>query len=94
MLREMNRWSLIMHWILAITNACNGLTYVTRFSCDIFGMIATLRLVWIASNANRMKDSTSLLFTSKRAFKCLLDSGAWMVRRRLIFQSWSLCSSS
>lgn len=31
------RWSLIFHWILAITNACNGLTYVTRFSCDIFG---------------------------------------------------------
>ncbi|KAJ5902630.1 hypothetical protein N7495_003158 [Penicillium taxi] len=30
-------WSLIMHWILAFTNACNGLTYVTRFSCDIFG---------------------------------------------------------
>ena len=26
-----------MHWVLAITNACNGLTYVTRFSCDIFG---------------------------------------------------------
>ena len=26
-----------MHWILAITNACNGLTFVTRFSCDIFG---------------------------------------------------------
>jgi len=30
-------WSFIMHSILAITNACNGLTYVTRFSCDIFG---------------------------------------------------------
>jgi hypothetical protein len=30
-------WSLIFHWILAVTNACNGLTYVTRFSCDIFG---------------------------------------------------------
>lgn len=26
-----------MHWALAITNACNALTYVTRFSCDIFG---------------------------------------------------------
>lgn len=26
-----------MHWILAITNACNALRYVTRFSCDIFG---------------------------------------------------------
>ncbi|KAF2711152.1 hypothetical protein K504DRAFT_376464 [Pleomassaria siparia CBS 279.74] len=30
-------WSLIMHWILAITNSCNSLKYVTRFSCDIFG---------------------------------------------------------
>lgn len=27
----------MMHWGLAFTNACNGLTYVTRFSCDIFG---------------------------------------------------------
>ena len=26
-----------MHWALAFTNACNALTYVTRFSCDIFG---------------------------------------------------------
>ena len=30
-------WALIMHWILAITNSCNALTYVTRFSCDTFG---------------------------------------------------------
>ncbi|MCJ1307129.1 hypothetical protein MMC25_000775 [Agyrium rufum] len=30
-------WSMLMHWVLAITNSCNGLTYVTRFSCDIFG---------------------------------------------------------
>lgn len=26
-----------MHIILAITNSCNALKYVTRFSCDIFG---------------------------------------------------------
>jgi hypothetical protein len=26
-----------MHWFLAITNACNGVRYVTRFPCDIFG---------------------------------------------------------
>lgn len=26
-----------MHWALAFTNASNGLKYVTRFSCDIFG---------------------------------------------------------
>ena len=31
-----------MHWVLAITNACNGLTYVTRFSCDIFGFYVAL----------------------------------------------------
>lgn len=30
-------WSLIMHWILAVTNSCNWLRYVTRFPCDIFG---------------------------------------------------------
>lgn len=26
-----------MHWILAITNSCNWLRWVTRFPCDIFG---------------------------------------------------------
>jgi boron transporter len=26
-----------MHWVLAITNSCNWLRYVTRFPCDIFG---------------------------------------------------------
>ncbi|KAI5865473.1 HCO3 transporter family-domain-containing protein [Durotheca rogersii] len=30
-------WSLVFHWILAATNACNWLRYVTRFPCDIFG---------------------------------------------------------
>ncbi|KAK8058318.1 hypothetical protein PG994_008766 [Apiospora phragmitis] len=30
-------WSLVFHWILAVTNSCNWLKYVTRFPCDIFG---------------------------------------------------------
>ncbi|OAA68767.1 anion exchange protein 4 [Niveomyces insectorum RCEF 264] len=30
-------WSLVFHWVLAATNACNGLRYVTRFPCDVFG---------------------------------------------------------
>ncbi|PHH77630.1 hypothetical protein CDD80_401 [Ophiocordyceps camponoti-rufipedis] len=30
-------WSLILHWILAITNSCDWLRWVTRFPCDIFG---------------------------------------------------------
>lgn len=35
-------WGLILHWILAFTNSCNGLKYVTRFSCDIFGFYVAL----------------------------------------------------
>ncbi|KAI2621712.1 HCO3 transporter family-domain-containing protein [Hypoxylon sp. NC1633] len=30
-------WSLVFHWILAVTNSCDWLRYVTRFPCDIFG---------------------------------------------------------
>lgn len=30
-------WSLAFHWVLAVTNSCNWLRYVTRFPCDIFG---------------------------------------------------------
>jgi len=30
-------WAMVMHVLLAVTNACNALKYVTRFSCDIFG---------------------------------------------------------
>ena len=36
-LTKCSSWSMLMHWALAVTNACNGLRYVTRFSCDIFG---------------------------------------------------------
>jgi hypothetical protein len=31
---------MIMHMILAVTNACNAVKWVTRFSCDIFGFVA------------------------------------------------------
>ncbi|KAK9369165.1 HCO3 transporter family-domain-containing protein [Lipomyces kononenkoae] len=30
-------WSMVMHIAIAISNGVNGLRYVTRFSCDIFG---------------------------------------------------------
>ncbi|KAI1762829.1 HCO3 transporter family-domain-containing protein [Hypoxylon sp. FL1150] len=30
-------WSLLFHWLLAVTNSCDWLRYVTRFPCDIFG---------------------------------------------------------
>ncbi|KAH7152278.1 HCO3 transporter family-domain-containing protein [Dactylonectria estremocensis] len=35
-------WSLILHWILAVTNSCNWLRWVTRFPCDIFGFYVAL----------------------------------------------------
>ncbi|KAK0742260.1 HCO3 transporter family-domain-containing protein [Apiosordaria backusii] len=35
-------WSLVFHWILAVTNSCNWLRYVTRFPCDIFGFYVAL----------------------------------------------------
>ena len=33
---------MVMHWFLAISNSCNGLKYVTRFSCDTFGFYVAL----------------------------------------------------
>lgn len=30
-------WAAIFHWIAALSNAVQGLRYVTRFSCDTFG---------------------------------------------------------
>ncbi|KAK9322805.1 HCO3 transporter family-domain-containing protein [Lipomyces orientalis] len=30
-------WSMVMHFAIAITNGVNGVRYITRFSCDIFG---------------------------------------------------------
>ncbi|KAF4120492.1 anion exchange family protein [Geosmithia morbida] len=35
-------WSLVLHWILAVTNSCNWLRWVTRFPCDIFGCYVAL----------------------------------------------------
>ncbi|KAI0471925.1 HCO3 transporter family-domain-containing protein [Xylariaceae sp. FL0804] len=35
-------WSLVLHWLLAATNACNWLKYVTRFPCDVFGFYVAL----------------------------------------------------
>ena len=38
-------WAAIMHMILAATNACDYIIYVTRFSCETFGvLIATIYL--------------------------------------------------
>lgn len=39
-------WSAVMHWTLASVNACYFDKYITRFSCEIFGLfIAIIYLV-------------------------------------------------
>jgi len=55
-------WSMVMHFILAITNSCNAVRWVTRFSCDIFGFyvafiylqkgVQVLTLQWMQGDAS------------------------------------------
>ena len=35
-------WASIFHFVIAITNASNLVKYVTRFSCEIFGLLVGL----------------------------------------------------
>ncbi|ANB13179.1 Bor1p [Sugiyamaella lignohabitans] len=35
-------WSMVMHFIIAALNWVNGLRYVTRFSCDMFGFFISV----------------------------------------------------
>ncbi|KAF2797287.1 hypothetical protein K505DRAFT_235880 [Melanomma pulvis-pyrius CBS 109.77] len=73
-------WSLIMHWILAITNSCNALKYVTRFSCDIFGFyvafiylqkgIQVLTLQWEVSDASAYLSIAISLLVLMVAYIC------------------------
>jgi hypothetical protein len=69
-----------MHWALAITNACNALKYVTRFSCDIFGFyvafiylqkgIQVLTRQWEAGDASAYLSITIALLVLMVAYIC------------------------
>ncbi|KAJ4310461.1 hypothetical protein N0V94_008432 [Neodidymelliopsis sp. IMI 364377] len=73
-------WALIFHWILAITNSCNGLRYVTRFSCDIFGFyvafiylqkgIQVLTRQWEVSDASAYLSIMIALLVTAVAYLC------------------------
>ncbi|KAJ4340332.1 hypothetical protein N0V87_002624 [Didymella glomerata] len=73
-------WALIFHWILAVTNSCNGLRYVTRFSCDIFGFyvafiylqkgIQVLTRQWEASDASAYLSIMIALLVTAVAYLC------------------------
>jgi hypothetical protein len=71
---------LIFHWILAITNSCNALRYVTRFSCDIFGFyvafiylqkgIQVLTRQWDVSDASAYLSIAIALLVTVVAYIC------------------------
>lgn len=83
-----------MHWILAITNACNALTYVTRFSCDIFGFyvafiylqkgIQVLTRQWsIAGDTAAYLAVMVALLVLMTAFACGVVGGSNLFRRQV-----------
>lgn len=87
------RWSLIFHWILAITNSCNGLRYVTRFSCDIFGFyvafiylqkgIQVLTRQWKISDASAYLSIAIALLVTGVAYICGILGTSSLFQRQI-----------
>ncbi len=86
-------WSLIFHWILAITNSCNGLKYVTRFSCDIFGFyvafiylqkgIQVLTRQWAVGDASAYLSITIALLVTTVAYLCAVVGQSTLFQRHI-----------
>ncbi|PFH58032.1 hypothetical protein XA68_14256 [Ophiocordyceps unilateralis] len=68
-------WSLILHWILAITNSCNWLRWVTRFPCDIFGFyVAFIYLQKGIQVLARLGDGTSFYLSVMAALLVFMSA--------------------
>ncbi|KAF2854937.1 hypothetical protein T440DRAFT_464258 [Plenodomus tracheiphilus IPT5] len=86
-------WSLIFHWILAITNSCNGLRYVTRFSCDIFGFyvafiylqkgIQVLTRQWDVNDASAYLSIMISLLVTAVAYICGIVGQSSLLQRHV-----------
>lgn len=82
---------MVMHWGLAITNACNALTYVTRFSCDIFGFyvafiylqkgIQVLTRQWTSGEPAAYLSITVALLVLGAAYLCGVIGGSTLFQR-------------
>jgi hypothetical protein len=64
-----------MHWILAITNACNALKYVTRFSCDVFGFYVAFIYLQKGIQVLTRQDSDSSFYLSVMVALLVLGFG-------------------
>lgn len=86
-------WSLIFHWILAVTNSCNGLRYVTRFSCDIFGFyvafiylqkgIQVLTRQWEVDDASAYLSIMVALLVTAVAYLCGVIGQSSLLQRHV-----------
>jgi len=86
-------WSLLFHWILAIANSCNGLRYVTRFSCDIFGFyvafiylqkgIQVLTRQWQVSEASAYLSIIISLLVTAVAYICGIVGQSSLLQRQV-----------
>ncbi|KAI9717776.1 MAG: hypothetical protein M1812_004505 [Candelaria pacifica] len=84
-------WGLVMHWILAITNSCNGLKYVTRFSCDTFGFyvafiylqkgIQVLTRQWTSGESAAYLSIMVALLTLMTGYACGVVGGSSLFQR-------------
>lgn len=56
-------WSMLFHFILAISNSANFMRYVTKFSCDVFGFFINVvyiqKGIQILTNQFKIKDVSS-----------------------------------
>ncbi|KAH7411612.1 HCO3 transporter family-domain-containing protein [Phaeosphaeria sp. MPI-PUGE-AT-0046c] len=86
-------WSLVFHWALAITNSCNGLRYVTRFSCDIFGFyvafiylqkgIQVLTRQWEVDDASAYLSIMIALLVTVVAYLCGIVGQSNLLQRHI-----------
>lgn len=86
-------WSLVFHWVLAITNSCNALRYVTRFPCDIFGFyvafiylqkgIQVLTRQWEVSDASAYLSIMIALLVTAVAYICGIIGQSSLLQRQV-----------
>ena len=84
---------MIFHWILAISNSCNSLKYVTRFSCDIFGFyvafiylqkgIQVLTRQWEVNDASAYLSIAIALLVTVVAYLCGIVGNSSLFQRHI-----------
>jgi len=81
-----------MHWVLAITNACNWLRYVTRFSCDIFGFyVAFIYLqkgIQVLTRQWEISDASAYLSIAISLLVLMVAYGCGVIGSSSLFHRW------